>query len=344
MSSVACSTLSPNFANADSKASRRFPSLLSAEISLLERALPVFSSDRIMPESTEFDTPRSSWAFAELGKDNIRLVVSQNQHPPLHSPEQTIALPKRVSDVLDLFRESQKGFRRAWWVELPLNPHEYDLLWDSLSEDNELLPLVVDKSRYVKGLPLHFGLRRILTLGMFSRFDWFPQDSTISVRMPTSIHDIFTEMVVEEIRSQLQDFKREHTKTAAIVNKLLSETTSDVYLHGHGLINGILPKRSPDASFAHTESQYPSVVIETSYSRQQKDLARLAGHYICGSDGNISIVLGFDIEYGCEINEAAISIWRPKLMPVVDGQGDNHQVPEASCEEEAEVKAPFSRF
>jgi len=300
-----------------------------------------------MPGSTELDTPRSSWAFAELGKDNIRPAASPNQHPPLSppdSPEQTITLPKRVSDVLDLFRESQKGFRRAWWVELPLNPHEYDLLWDSLGKDDDLLSFVVDKSRYVKGLPHHFGLLRIPTLGMFGRFDWFPQDSTISVRMPTSIHDIFTEMVAEEIRSQLRDFKREHTETAAIVDKLTSETTSDVYLHGHGPVNGRLPKRSPDASFAHTESQYPSVVIETSYSRRQKDLARLADDYICGSDGNIAVVLGFDIEYGGEIKEAAISIWRPRIASVVDGQEGNHQVLEAFCVEEADVRARLSRF
>ena len=41
----------------------------------------VFSPDRIMPGSTDFDTPRSSWTFAELGKDNIRLAASPNQRP-----------------------------------------------------------------------------------------------------------------------------------------------------------------------------------------------------------------------------------------------------------------------
>lgn len=73
--------------------------------------------------------------------------------------------------------------------------------------------------------------------------------------MSTSIHDIFTEMVVEEIRSQLKEFKREHMKTAAIIDKVTSETTSNVYLYGHGFINERFLKHSPDASFAHIDSQ-----------------------------------------------------------------------------------------
>ena len=58
-----------------------------------------------------------------------------------------------------------------------------------MGKEDDLLPFVVNKSRYVKGLPHHFGLVMIPTLGMFGRFDWIPQDSTISVRMPTSIHE-----------------------------------------------------------------------------------------------------------------------------------------------------------
>jgi hypothetical protein len=74
-----------------------------------------------------------------------------------------------------------------------------------------------------------------------------------------------------------------------------SETTSDIYLYGLDAVNGKFPKRSPDASLAHADAQYPSIVIETSYSQTQKNLARLADDYVCGSDGNIAVVLGFDI-------------------------------------------------
>lgn len=50
------------------------------------------------------------------------------------------------------------------------------------------------------------------------------------------------------------------------------------------------------------------MIIEISYSRRPKDLARLADDYISGSDGNIAVVLGFDIEYGEENKEAAIFV------------------------------------
>jgi len=88
---------------------------------------------------------------------------------------------------------------------------------------------------------------------MFGRFDWFLQDSIISVRMPTLIYNIFTEMVAEEIKSQLRNFKREHTETAAIIDKFILKTILNVYLHGHKPVNGRLPKRLPDAFFAYTE-------------------------------------------------------------------------------------------
>ena len=72
---------------------------------------------------------------------------------------------------------------------------------------------------------------------------------------------------------------------------------------------------SPDASFTHAKSQYPSVMIETSYSQRQKDLTRLADEYISGSDGNIAMVLGLDIEYCIGSKKASLSIWRPRLVP-----------------------------
>lgn len=89
---------------------------------------------------------------------------------------------------------------------------------------------------------------------MFGRFDWFLQDFTISVRIPTLIYNIFTKMVAEEIKSQLRDFKRENTETTAIVDKFILKTISDVYLHGHRPVNERLLKRLPNASFAHIES------------------------------------------------------------------------------------------
>lgn len=148
-----------------------------------------------------------------------------------------------------------------------------------------------------------------------TRFDWSPHTSWFTVRMPTSTHDIFTELVVQEIGSQLNSVARGDTDVAAIVDLVSSESTSNVYLYGHEPINERYPKHTPDASFAHADSQYPSLVIEKSYSQHHKELGRLADEYISGSDGNIAVVLGLDIEYGVGFKKASLSIWRPRLVP-----------------------------
>jgi len=150
---------------------------------------------------------------------------------------------------------------------------------------------------------------------MGARFDWSPHTSSFIVRMPTSTHDIFTELIVRKIWSQLENVARGDKEVAAIVDLVRSEATSDVYLYGHGSINNRYPKHPPDASLAHADSQYPFMVIETSYPQRHKDLAKLADDYICGSNGNISMVLGLDIEYGVGSKRASVSIWRPRLAP-----------------------------
>ena len=133
-----------------------------------------------------------------------------------------------------------------------------------------------------------------------TRFDWSPYTSRFIVKISTFTHDIFTELLVQKIESQLKIVARGDTDIAAVLDLVRSESTSDMYLYRHEAIDERYPKHTPDASFAHTSSQYPSVVIETSYSQRQKELTRLADEYISGSDGNIAMILGLDIEYGVE--------------------------------------------
>lgn len=108
---------------------------------------------------------------------------------------------------------------------------------------------------------------------------------TFTSRMPTTIHDLFTQLVVQEIQSQLQVIADTEINIATVINFVRSEATSDVILYGHRPTNGRYPKRSPDASFAHADSQYPSLTIETSYSQNRKHLAKLAGDYIRSRKG-----------------------------------------------------------
>ncbi len=183
----------------------------------------------------------------------------------------------------------------------------------------------------------------LIKLIMSTRFDWSPHTSRFTVKMPTSTHDILTELIVQEIGSQLKSVARGDTDIAAVLDLVRSESTSDVYLYGHEAIDERYPKHSPDASFAHAKSQYPSVVIETSYSQRQKDLTRLADEYISGSDGNIAMVLRLDIEYGVESKKASLSIWRPRLVP--DPEKEEAVLLETFSVREADVMAsPLAHY
>ncbi len=85
------------------------------------------------------------------------------------------------------------------------------------------------------------------------------------------------------------------------------------------------------------EKQSSQLSIETSYSQRQKDLTRLADEYISGSDGNIAMVLGLDIEYCVGSKKASLSIWRPRLVP--DPEKEEGVLLEASSVREADVIA-----
>ena len=139
--------------------------------------------------------------------------------------------------------------------------------------------------------------------------------------MPTSIHEIFTELVVQEIWSQLRSATREDDDVVAILDSVRSEASSDIRLYGYRSIKKGYLQRSPDASLAHVDSQYPSVIIETAYAQRRKDLVRLADEYICGSDGNISVILRLDIEYSVGSRRASVSIWRPRFAPDPEREG-----------------------
>jgi len=68
-------------------------------------------------------------------------------------------------------------------------------------------------------------------------------------------------------------------------------------------------KHEPDAAFWHEEAKWPGVVVEVSYSQKRKALEYLAEEYILGSQGNIQVVVGLDIEYK-DSNSATLSVWR----------------------------------
>ena len=70
----------------------------------------------------------------------------------------------------------------------------------------------------------------------------------------------------------------------------------------------------PDASLAFPDDNFPTLVVETAYSQQEKDLKRIAHEYITGSNGNVRLVIGCNVEYSSNSCKATISLWEPDFM------------------------------
>lgn len=132
--------------------------------------------------------------------------------------------------------------------------------------------------------------------------------------MPTTTHDRFLSSIVQEVFRQLQAFETADSTTSDFVKRIRPAGSSSI------IFPGLYGRHDPDASFGHEKAQYPGVILEVSYSQKRRDLGRLADDYILGSDGNIRVVVGLDIEYlsrskGNEASSklAMLSVWRPKI-------------------------------
>jgi hypothetical protein len=77
----------------------------------------------------------------------------------------------------------------------------------------------------------------------------------------------------------------------------------------------------PDRTFIHTDAQWPGVVIEVVFSQKEKDLRDLAEKYILGSDGNICVVIGLNIEYR-NSTQATVSVWQLGYNMLEDRQSE----------------------
>jgi hypothetical protein len=129
--------------------------------------------------------------------------------------------------------------------------------------------------------------------------------------MPTALHETFCAEVVSEITRQLDTIKNSGCSEAAFVREIKPFASSRIELpeNENGMKTSIL--REPDASFGHTEAQYPGVVIEIAYSQKRQAVRDLADDYILCTDGSINVVVCLDIEYQ-KSKQATISIWRPE--------------------------------
>ena len=85
--------------------------------------------------------------------------------------------------------------------------------------------------------------------------------------MPTSIHEIFTEFVVQEIWSQLKKIAREDD-VAGIANSVRSEASSDVRLYGHGSI------KKKEISNAHRTPPSRTLILSIPLSLSRSHIRR----------------------------------------------------------------------
>lgn len=128
--------------------------------------------------------------------------------------------------------------------------------------------------------------------------------------MPTLLHDNFTKELMNEMISQINCFNSEEACVMDPLNRIHERRSADVPLSLHDKTFS----RTPDASLAAFDDNFPTVVLETAYSQKRDDLREIAHEYLTGSDGNIRLMIGSNIEYGLRSREATISLWQPELV------------------------------
>lgn len=129
--------------------------------------------------------------------------------------------------------------------------------------------------------------------------------------MESATHAQFAVAVVDRIAQQLGEIAQGHSPSARFAGDVKKGGSTTLLFD-----DPEYGQHSPDMSFHHSNAQYAGVVIEVAYSQKAREFPRLAEDYILGSDGNIQVVIGFNIEYPQEANKTAtISIWKPQLHP-----------------------------
>ncbi|CAG7922061.1 unnamed protein product [Penicillium olsonii] len=201
---------------------------------------------------------------------------------------------RAVLDRLELHRAGQMP-AQSWW-QYRLVQDDYETVLHALDGDECLRGYVEDKVR----------------------LDYDPYRSYMTIRLPTSLHDIFRVKVVSEILTQLSNFQSSDKAFADFARKVDHRSTTRIRLPDDTRA-GEQPRseRNPDASFKHDDAKYPGVIIEVCCSGKARAAADLAEDYILDTNGSVTTVIALNIEHECS-KQATISIWRPGYV-TVDG-------------------------
>ncbi|KAH8809120.1 hypothetical protein F5884DRAFT_883065 [Xylogone sp. PMI_703] len=139
------------------------------------------------------------------------------------------------------------------------------------------------------------------------RHDYFPSAKLYVLRLPGTLHQSLVSYITQEILRQLSLIVLSGSSSAIFAANLENSASAEIEFE-----DTEYGSHQPDASFQHFEAQYPGVIVELSYSQKRKDLSRLANEYILGSNADIRVVIGIDIEEE-RSKRASISIWRPGI-------------------------------
>ncbi|KAF2004129.1 hypothetical protein P154DRAFT_519687 [Amniculicola lignicola CBS 123094] len=236
-----------------------------------------------------------------------RPVSHQHATPPSNSADHPLTPPptdekpfSQAQRVITLFKAIQAGrhTKQDPWTEFQLAPGDYDEIERRLGRDEALSGYVKDKIQY----------------------DYNANVNQLIVRMPTAIHELFVARVEDAIFSQLKSIREGAGAAAAFAQKVEPARSTEIYLLADDALPGTKSKYEPDASFWHSDAEYPGVIFEIAYSQKKKKLGRLAEDYLLDSDANVQAVVGFDIEYGKKgSRKATLSVWRTHVFNTTSG-------------------------
>ncbi|KAI9769341.1 MAG: hypothetical protein M1840_004042 [Geoglossum simile] len=208
--------------------------------------------------------------------------------PPLSEEKTSPALSIPATKVVEAFQYHEDGCLDQSQLEFWLKRQEYQEVLDYLEQDYSLKAWVDCKIRY----------------------NYDPTTGLLEVYMPTTVHELNTTRIVDEIKSRIKQFSAQCALPSALpafLDVIENKSSSDIFAH-----DDPDHKRSPYAAFSHPDDQFPGIVIETSYSQAVRKVEKRADEYIMMSDGNIKMVIGLDVEYRPNNQQVdTVSVWRP---------------------------------
>ena len=143
------------------------------------------------------------------------------------------------------------------------------------------------------------------------RFDYFPFTEQFVLRIPSTIHEEFAASVSGHILEQLRLISKRPDSSGEFTRDIQSGRSTTIIFD-----DSEYGKHDLDDQFRHKKVRYPGIVLKIIYSQKRSALAYLADDYILGSDGNIRVVIGLNIQHSGK--EATLSVWRLQLVAKED--------------------------